>query len=781
MRVFYYSILIAQIVSGVSRTAGGYAISRLRQQVDNIPVDNRWESFFSVSLCRNIVKRTELKLFYTVEIDSDPQFENFIQDLHKSSIQTISITRHRKLTTSVVTDHSKNMIFFLDDVGQLFNLIFYTISSDEPNQEIVLDLERNERDYNQSRTPLPQYCIKLDEQYLWAHDEKVCSKEVGLKSSDLEGTSILSDTIVNATRDLYSNKIWNFKNHLIFMIKNFGRDFEKSMLKPLPNETLESSGTATSEVLTFCFKFFWRFFKGHMSVICHPKGCTKYLPFTEELVPYGGDTDTSFFDFSWKNMHEKSISIFYNHHSDRSTSAFSLFPPRSTAPYVEFAVQSLFEQSMNCTSKYYNTFSNPEFRDANSETGLALKFGIDLITYGNCILPTDHEKYDYSIGFDTNAVCIATPHSDYMPQSLVIFQGFKPVVWGFVAVTIVIFGFVQYLFQYSQCEVFHRLYTFAEIDRYRESSALLTVCAYFLCGSPPSLHLSHLLTGKVLFLIFSFSSIIISTVFLSSMTTLLSERVLYPEIDTLNSLEESDLLIQTLEGTKTVVTRIFDEFNQTERLKGKLVDGLRYYTALMVEDLILSYNLIDVLSKKNDEGLIKQLNDSLDNAIEKVKENIRLIVKTDAFLVGLRFTSTPQQNIRRKHVFIEEWFDYHLVRECLIKYTPTIPFLKGSFYFERYNQLLARHFETGHAGRILENDDAEDVLFVKPVAKDGSEPRAFNLNDLQSAFIGLTIGLFFSFLAFVGEVLTDHFQHSALIRWLMRLRKSFLKRVRKIV
>lgn len=55
------------------------------------------------------------------------------------------------------------------------------------------------------------------------------------------------------------------------------------------------------------------------------------------------------------------------------------------------------------------------------------------------------------------------------------------------------------------------------------------------------------------------------------------------------------------------------------------------------------------------------------------------------------------------------------------------------------------------------------------VVKDGAKPRAYSLDDLQSAFIGLIVGLFLSFLAFVGELSTDYFQNSVPVKFLRRV------------
>ncbi|XP_072161284.1 uncharacterized protein [Bemisia tabaci] len=627
---------------------------------------------------------------------------------------------------------------------------------------------------------MPRYCIETDKLYNWLGRREDCSHKINIRSSELEDGSIVSDSVHNKTRDLYWNKIWNFKNHLIFMLKHFDKNTRKSTPKSMLNETHRNSKRDIHESLTFCFKFFWRFFKGHRTVICYKDLCQRYDPFKETLISYQGGTDETFFDFSWKNMHEKPLGVHYYYSGCGNSSKISINTPQSGWLSVLNSALYAFESSLNCTTRYYNCIDD-DFLTANFQIKDSLRYGIDLIFLSSGIMRegADFSKYDFSISFDFNAVCIATPHSVYMPQSLVVFQGFKPVVWFFIAVTIVIFCAMQCLFQYAQSELFYRLYTNAEIDYYRDSSSLLTVYAYFICGSPPSLHLGQLYTGKVFFVIISFSAIIISTVFLSGMTTLLIDRVLYPEIDTLKSLEESDLLIQTLEYTKDETMRMFEQLDQTEPLKSKVVDSFRYYSLMMIDDAFSESNLTAISDFTMFESFFSGMKEKFGNVNEEVIENFRSMGETDAFLVDVPFSSSSKVNLRIKNYFTDIWFEYHIVRECLMAYPLMSPFKRGSFYFEKYNWMLAQYFENGLARRLLEDfADISQIIFEDPEVEDKGEPRPFSINDLQSAFIGLSIGLFLSFLAFLGELSVDHFQHSIFMKFLSRLKGSVLRKIR---
>ncbi|CAH0382736.1 unnamed protein product [Bemisia tabaci] len=738
---------------------------------------DEWELLSSLTfhVSRKIVNISEVKLLYVVEIYSYPRFTEFIHALHETSIQTVSISHHSKITSSVDIDHTKNIIFTLDDVSDLFDLIFYTTSHEKPigQEEKLIQIPISDGNRNAYLPEiLPRCCIKVDGHYLWltAAERKKCSMEVSLTSRELSDHSILSDQVFNVTRGLFLNNIWNFKNYLIFLVKSFGHITKRSALSASRNTTLEHSGADMTGTLIFCFRFFWRFFKGHKAVICHPCGCERYDPFAENLISFQDweGADEAFFDFSWRNMHKKYLTVV----ADASDRAYRVAYTPTWTDWLVLQDTVL----MHLASSVNGTFRKRHFKDDYySEINEALKYGFDMVMFPSGIVVEGSEitKLDFTVGFDTGALGIVAPHSGYMSQGLVIFKSFSSVVWVFITATILLLGFALHTFQLSQHELFNRLYTDSEIDYYRNASSLLTLCAYFLCGSPPSLHLGHLCTGKILFLIFSFSALIISTAFLGSMTTLLSDRVMYPEIDSLKSLEESNLIIQTFHVAKSEVMSVFDQLNQSEAMKAKILDSYSFYkwylyvSCLNLNRTVVRFpNVTDTTNEDFFASMIKQFG----VVIEEVEENVHLIAEEDAFLLSLPFSSTPKANIRMKHLFKDQWVEYHLVEEYLMTYPLMGFFLKNSFYFEKYKQLIAQYFENGLARKIL--DTADDSSFIQgskaSTAENSDGPRPFSLNDLQSAFIGLIVGLFFSFLAFVGEISMDFFQHSAAVKFLMR-------------
>ncbi|CAH0390394.1 unnamed protein product [Bemisia tabaci] len=424
-------------------------------------------------------------------------------------------------------------------------------------------------------------------------------------------------------------------------------------------------------------------------------------------------------------------------------------------------VLGILSDSLNSTlDKRY--FDDPDFVNSSVcmfESNLKYDLALRKIDIGIGSDGVDYSQFDYSVSIDTGAVCIVVPHSDFMSQGLVIFKSFSLWVWVFVLITSILYILSQLIFQHIQYKVFYRLYSEAEIDLFKSTSSILTVYAYFICGRPPSLLLGHLFTGKVLFFIFSFSALIISTIFLSSMTTLLSERVPGAEIDTLKMLQESEIFIQTdFLFDVANIQSAFDRQNLSEALKAKVVNNLDYYIEMVLAEM-LGINRVFLQYMERDINRSMIIRNISDDMMKIVEDNIRAMATMDAFLVHLPTISTPRESVIMQHKLIKEGFKYHLVKECLMTYPIMISFEKNSFLFDKFNQIIARYLEGGLARRFLEHKVPSNIKFDFSHSKTdgGKPPRPYGLNDLQSAFIGLFVGLILSFLTFVGELSINYF------------------------
>lgn len=227
----------------------------------------------------------------------------------------------------MLTDQSKNMIFFVNDFDELLSWILYSSSAQHQqlivsNQEMSTSPECRDAhgEYGLEET-LPRLCIKIDEHFLWSQIEKNCTKILAITSTELKDNSALSDPLFEATRGLYINKIWNFKNHIVFLLKNVRQPHNESQPKSAGNLTFTNDSSKNQEAdatssMAFCFQFFWRFFKGYKTIICHAEGCNKYNPFTENIILLEGEAEENFLDFSWKSMHGKPLKVFMDYYSD---------------------------------------------------------------------------------------------------------------------------------------------------------------------------------------------------------------------------------------------------------------------------------------------------------------------------------------------------------------------------------------------------------------------------------------------------------------------------------
>ncbi|CAH0390270.1 unnamed protein product [Bemisia tabaci] len=765
MCVFFYIILplFPKLVSG-----------EFSASVSERPLFDRREPMESVALnvCKEIVGISAQSLFYTVQLKSGPFNKHFIRQLHEASIQTILISHQSKLNEVVTNGHIKNMIFILEDIDELLSLIFDTIANVNPSGSNQVRKTRLENDEKQLAEALPLYCVMLND-CLMRSRERSCDNQVNITTEELKDGSFLSDHVFNTTRGFSGNKVWNAKNYLVFMLKSTEQNYvDRRLETQLPHhewakETVNTpSRVDVTDGLMFCFKLFWRFFKSQRAVICHPEGCEKYDPFLENLISNRGEAKETFFDFSWSNMHGKSIRVGGGIATVLSNGSRNLGYPYLYKLILEVNflnhVIDIFIDSVNSTldvdfidSSEYNKISC-----YSSDDVLKLDVDIKNVETGINSDGVDYSQLDISVSIDTGAVCLVVPHSGFMSQGLVIFKCFSPWAWVFILITAVLFISSQLIFQYIQCKVFHRFYSEAELDHYKSTSSILTIYGYFICGRPPSLLLGHLFTGKVLFFIFSFSALIISTVYLSGVTTLLSERVPGTEIDSLQMLEESEIFIQTDSALFNVETirNAFDRQNLSEALKAKVVNTLDFYTGMVLDEVTDVADLIPNYFEAytNRSLTIKNASDS---RLEKVEDNIRSIATTDAFVVHVPTFSTLRESVFMQHMLMKEEFEYHLVEECLMTYPFLISFEKNSFLFDKLNHLIARYLESGLARRFLEkNQVLKNVRFeISRLTTDGGMPRPYNLNDLQSAFISLFFGLFLSILAFIGELSIDYF------------------------
>ncbi|CAH0382948.1 unnamed protein product [Bemisia tabaci] len=526
--------------------------------------------------------------------------------------------------------------------------------------------------------------------------------------------------------------------------------------------------------LTVYFQFFWRIFRGYKVVVCTDIQCSRYDPFAEKLSRYSGTVREAYFDFNWNNMHKKTIGYIVGDYlneigTDKTTLVLAYENIMITAmEYLAIAV--------NGNVVYRGEDIDKEFMD--QDYGWGQKYAIDLFfTKAGGDLARYDPKIEYTVSVENCVLSILTPHSALIPQGIVIFKGFSTTVWLFVLATFILFIVTQYIFQYSQREWFYSFYSEAQVDYFAGMSATLTIFSYFMCGGPPSLHLGRLFTGKILFFIFSFSALVISTVFLSNMTILLTDRVRYPEIDSFDDLAKSELVVQATEKATIFIT----SEGRNEGLKGSLIQTYEFYVENIFSDYELNFenqslDHPDTSTMSLSSGSTPETHEYVDMFMK----NLRRIEDEDAFLVMV-----PSLLFAHRDVQMQNWIigqqptEFHLCKENLAKFPFLFPILRNSFLFDRFDQILYRLFENGHVANIFRHILADTAIGTKPSRIPECEPlRPYSLNDLQAAFIFLGAGLVCSFIAFMAELLSDFFRISLVSIHLRSFSVYLLKKIK---
>ncbi|CAH0382871.1 unnamed protein product [Bemisia tabaci] len=558
-----------------------------------------------------------------------------------------------------------------------------------------------------------------------------------LSSAELNGSVDLSDLNVDLTRGLYTNPIWNSNNYLIFVLREFdqGTFNSKTCVHPQERVCDFDPGSKRSandyDALVFCFKFFWRFFRGLKTIICHEGGCSRYDPFAEKIVQYNGEGNETYFDFSVTNMHRKQLKIIFKDSRGMIVSeGLNTFQNSENALNLIETLAPLF----NCTFQYLLFVY--DIKDAQ-------KHNLDILVAQIFATPekVDMSRFDFSVGVEMESMCILTPHSKLMPQFLVPFKVFTFAVWGCILLIAAVFVLQQYVFLKAQGGLFGGMYSETEIVQYSTSSSVYMIYGYFICGSPPRLLLGKLFTGKILFFVFIFSAFIISNIFLGGMTTLLTNTVQYPEIDTLKDLEDSDLFIQVPSGESAAT--YFAQLGLSEKLRAKLSSDVEYHISAEIEMINISL-IWDTYLNNREIALVS----------EQFAENLRVMSENDAFLVDLPLSLRSETDVVIKRWPLWETFEYHVMEECLKTYPSVFSFQKNSFLFPAFNKKITQSMETGHFKAFFEkNNHTFDVYDAAPPKDD--EPRPYTLNDLQLPFLCLVAGLVLSFLVFSAEMMME--------------------------
>ncbi|CAH0383178.1 unnamed protein product [Bemisia tabaci] len=433
-------------------------------------------------VCRNTVLQSKLTLFYIVDLNSSPSVPPLIHLLHNFSVHTILINRPRGLTELTVSSHRKNAIFFLNNVGELMNLVLHSAPNFErfetatdrkkstPGEVLNMSLHADSSKFDRwhSARKLPRYCFQVDDSLLETHTNETCDERVRMTSDELEDIATLSKSTFDLTRRLYRNKIWNANNHLIFMLQesksvnlNTRHGMQSRRIRML--EKKNSTEVYDADTVNFSLKFFWRFFRGIKTVICDFRGCKKFDPFRNSIIFYDGKEGEAYFEFSWRDMHNKSVKFLLSMIGGKDGIENGVLWSHWETFFVE--VLNRLKKSLNChfdpqMIHLLPAVANPNLQD-NLEINVGQKYGvaIHVINFAKVLKGTNPSDFDFSVCFDTTALSVLTPPSKLVPQYFLLFRVFTPVVWIFIIMTTIAFVLMQYIFQYSQRGQFRQLYS----------------------------------------------------------------------------------------------------------------------------------------------------------------------------------------------------------------------------------------------------------------------------------------------------------------------------------
>ncbi|CAH0382993.1 unnamed protein product [Bemisia tabaci] len=446
----------------------------------------------ALAVCKRTIEFSGITTFHVLSMNSDFADHDLIRHLHKNMIKTISIAHQGLLQRTLVGKTPKNLIIFLNEFDEILSLILDTAPR-LPSSEVPNNVSRK----------LPNYCVR-DEQN--EPDTVTCDFDIRIDPSELSGELDLTDPVFNLTKSLLVNSVWNSNNYVIFMLS--------------PDEKV-------SHRLHFVFRFFWRFFRGLRTVVCVGHICHRYDPFMKSIETID-ITSGSYFFFVPEPRGELNVAFIFKSEVYRYKGELSWGSLNAL-----HEVSRDISKELQCEVLVTAHYRMPEGGEYINFAEEAQRRNFDMLIFDGTIAPgNDPSMFDFAVASRTASYCFATPHSNFIPPSLLPFKCFSSQTWAVILIVILAIYSALYAFHHSQRTLFDRLYSPAQQSSFANTNVVFYVYSYLMVGRPAKVLLGRVVTGKILFLVVSLFVLIIVTVFQSKMTTLLSKQVRYPEIDT---------------------------------------------------------------------------------------------------------------------------------------------------------------------------------------------------------------------------------------------------------
>ncbi|CAH0762003.1 unnamed protein product [Bemisia tabaci] len=447
----------------------------------------------------------------------------------------------------------------------------------------------------------------------------------------------------------------------------------------------------TARRLRFLFHFFWRFFRGLRTVVCRESICFKRDPFSDVIQQIDVDED-DYFDFApvvGGNVRIGFVSKKDVFGTDEDVS------PESTA--IVYVVASDIQSDL----QFEEVNVLGQARGESDYFGNAVAQNFDMLIFDGTFSPNaDFSMFEFSAAIQSFSYCYATPRSNFIPLSFLPFKCFPPETWMAIVVVVV---------------------------------ALLL--------------LGRISTGKILFLLVSLFVLIVITTFQSELTTLLSKQVRYPEIDTLEELKNSDLLIQTPDLEASL--ELLKDYPFHAEIKRKLTEGHYYFLQVVAEYAGENkLNFLDYFGNLTHKPQIVGLN--------QLETNFRSIIESSAFelaVSNLRYKY--QGNIQVEDIGLTGIRgEFHLAKECVLTYPMTLQVQKSSYPSDFFIRKISTYVEMGLTQKLIDDciscrGKSSNPVFIDDVTdEDNSPASAFTVSNLQPAFISLIIGWILSIIVF---------------------------------
>lgn len=393
---------------------------------------------------------------------------------------------------------------------------------------------------------------------------------------------------------------------------------------------------------------------------------------------------------------------------------------------------------------------------------VGLKYGADLVgTSPELQARFNLEDFDVLTPIESCHLIVRVPRKDFVPQYIAVFHCFSPVLWMFVLGTLILFTLIHSFSAKVEGEYFPTLYPESERSSF---STFLSIIRYILGIGQPRIVLIKLWSGKMLFFIFVFSMLILTTLFQSGMVTLLSVRIRYAEIDSLKDLEESDLMVESWNPEADV--QVLSSDPQFNWIKEKLTCGIESRCQDLDCDFLLSVDFLNSSSSLIDTNETRSHLSGNDKFL--AEREIAEIFRTRAYLARVSAEFAKYNNMIFYDVSAGREYESHDVAESIMSYPILYLTVKHSIYLRDINDIVSRFLEAGviysRAGMVTSKEDvfiadSKDILrdnFLATVNKgSGEKPRPFSLTDLKLAFILLSAGLTISVGCFIIELMRN--------------------------